>query len=293
MTVKNWRSTRMESVQYITPDGVVFDLHDPPARSITSMTGWGHPPIESEVTRGPYQDGNTLMAVRILPRRIDMVIRHKGCDRSSFWSIRSQLIDALRVNRTDMNTPSLGTLRWTRNDGSVRAVNCLIDSDMPLARIDGSFSIQESLNFIAHNPNVYDPSSHVETLTGFNIATPKTATIIYSGTSISYPVIEITGPCDDITIENTTTGKLLYLNYTVAAAEVVTFDLAYDHKLIYNDSGDNLLGYLDISSSTLFEFGLQPDPIAASGSNPLEVDLPGADVNTKAVVTYYDWYIGI
>ena len=293
MTVKNWRASRTENIQYITPDGKKIELHDPPTRSVVSMTGWGHPSIEVGTSRGPYQDGDSINVMRLAPRRIDLVIRLIGYSRSDFWKNRQTLLEALRVNRSNMNLPQEGTLVWIRADGTKRAVACLLDSSMPLSPIAGSFSVQEAITFIAHNPYIFEPVDNEVTITGFHVTNPKSTTISYQGTAGSFPVIEITGPCDSITVKNTSTNKSIILEYAVSAGETVTIELTYDRKSIYNSSGDNLLGYLDISSSALFEFSIQPNPITTNGSNTLEFDLPGAAGDTEVKITYRNWYIGI
>lgn len=293
MVVRNWRVPHRESIQYITPDGRIYNLHDPPQRAVLSMEGWGHPQVMLISGRGPYQDGESLLGVRLDAREIRMTVFHRATTRETFWTQRAALLDSLRTTRTDPNLPVTGRLRWTREDGSVYEVYCILGSAIPFSQSPDGFGIRETVTFVASDPAIYDPNTYIHTLTGFNAVNPQTENISYPGTMISFPTITITGPCDSIDITNTATSHTISISYGVSAGETVTIELTPDSKSIYNDSNTSLFGYLDVSSSRLYEFGLYPHPLATNGENPILVDLPGAAAATTATISYRRRYIGI
>ena len=317
MTVRNARPPLVELIQYITPDDITVNLHDPMAgRSVLSYEGDGLPPLTYDTTRGPFQHGFTVLGAKEPAREIDMAIRWSACNRDEYWTMRSEFINYLRPNRTDMNNPEPGTLRRVLSNGDLRDLDVFLTSGPTWvypAQWD-HFSFQEPLTFIAYDPILYDPTANICTLSDFeytgdpdivfpfefpfvfvedNPTVTKTCNISYEGNWESFPVFEIEGPWTYLSIEHVETSKLIEISgYVSPAAEITTIDLTYGVKTILTDSNESLIGYLT-TDSTLGTFVIQQDPLVTGGTNTINVEIGGGSAATEVVITYYDRYIGI
>jgi hypothetical protein len=210
------------------------------------------------------------------------------------WGNRDTLTDILRINRPSdpdtyapFNNPEPGQLKFFYlQDGQlvVRAIDVYLNGGVTYRDSDDIYAIQEDLTFTAYNPLFYDPTPvEVELEVGNN-------TITYEGNWEEYPTIVVDGTVQNFAIQNTDTLYYMDLQYTSGAAEIITFDLSYGIKDIYNDSGDSLLSYLTLSSN-LINFNLQPHPVVTDGENVLQVTLDaGAPTIT---MTYYNRYLSL
>lgn len=294
--------------QYITPDGVKYDLHAPNVRAMLSAEGTGLPPIEYVTQRGPRQHGESLVSYFLRPRTLQLLIRGQNCSRDAYWISRAGLLDAIRPNRGGVAL-SIGQLRHVRYDGTTRDIDCLIQegprfNPRDLGRWD-EFSWQEILRFIAFNPIAYDPTLRSLTyavLSGeltFPITFPISFTtnsvqqnITYLGTWLEYPTFVISGPITNPSITNITTGELLrFENTTLVAGETITIDLSYGVKSVIKNDGTNMIGFLSLDSD-LGDFHIAPHPETLGGVNQLLITSSGGGGATGIVMTYRHRFIG-
>jgi hypothetical protein len=242
---------RIEFDELITPDGLIYNLHDGKTRFLmSSISGQGLPPIEYITQSGPFQNGETVKGYRLRPRVIQMIHRRTGDDRFDYWDLRTDLLNTLRPNRTSGFTHSV--LRKYLPDGSIRDLDVRIDAGPEFGAGNpdqwDEFSFTEGLRFIASDPTFYDPTSVVNTTTtiteteslnyptdypviygpGTNLFT--SFSITYDGTWDAFPILTITGPVSSPRFENTTTGEVIELDYNIPAGRIVTVDLRYGQK---------------------------------------------------------------
>jgi len=122
-------------------------------------------------------------------------------------------------------------------------------------------------------------------------AISETVYIVNGGNWISYPIITITGPLTNPTIENLTTDEELRLDYTLGATEVVTIDTTPGRKTVMNNADENLLGYF---SGDIATFHLDPSPFASNGINAIFFS---GDFGVGGVsnfrISWHDRYLGI
>jgi hypothetical protein len=319
MTVPNFRPSQSEKLQYITPDGVVYNLHNPPDRSVLLYEGDGFPPVNFGTTRGPYQHGYSVTEGRVDARTINMTIRQNGCDRDAYWALRRTIDGILRYNRTNLNNPQPGILRRVTSDGLIRDLDCYV-SKGPLYSRNGDgwdeFSFQESLKFTAYNPIFYDPTVFSASVVDFtptpafvqNLICPfsfpflfgidytvitKTFSLAYNGNWEEYPTIIVTGPATDFKIQHNELGTLISLNgFTIPAGVVVTFDLTYAHKTVLDGAGVSWQGALT-DDSNLVAFRLEADPIVLGGINTFSVSMTLGSVASQVEIRYKNRYIGL
>jgi hypothetical protein len=320
MTVRNFTPQSNEKIQYISPDGVVFDLQDPPDRHVLLYEGDGMADMDYGTTSGPYQHGDTVTEVRLVPRTIDVVIRQNGCDRDAYWEIRTLVDNMLRPNRTDMNAPIPGVLRRVTNDGTVRDLDVFVSKGPTYTWSHGGwdeFSISESLRFTAHNPVLYDPVELYATLVNLFVFPPthidlvfpmqfpfffggpqgsiveQSIAITYLGNWESYPTIRVQGPATDFKIVHQQLGDMIsFAGYTIAEDEFITIDLNYARKTVMSSLGGSWLGKVS-DDSTLTAFRIEADPVVPGGLNTFDVSLTQGNISTQVIMFYKNRFEGL
>lgn len=308
--VHNWQPQVAQEIQFIKSDGTIYQLHSPPTRAVRSMTGWGKPPEQWHEMSGPFQHGSTYVSYRLQPRTVALELLHQYCSRSELYAGRSTLLDQMGIMNASPNAPVPGVLRWRYIQNDLYVVR---DLDVYTARglgfqpLDGwrSWAVQEGMEFIAPNPVIYEPVDRTLTINSFTSglvlpvvfpfvlgAMVGTGSITYTGTWESYPIITITGPAVGVYVENSTTGRIIRLDYTVSAGETVTITLEYNRKTCVNQLGTNLLQYIS-DDSDMGDFAIQHDNIVTGGINNFTVYTIGATASTSIVLTYKNRYYGI
>jgi hypothetical protein len=320
--IKSWISSNYEKVVYISPDGVSFNMHDPTKKAILYMTGWGLPAANIADTKGPFQHGSDPLTIRLPNREITMTFRYNGCSRDEFWGNRSNLINALRLNRTNLNNPSPGHLRWYRSDGTIRQADVFVSRgpDFEQSRRGwDEHSTQDDIKFIALNPILYDPNQRTAVFTdlgctlletlqfpfsfdnseiifgGSTCNAVNTITVNYLGNWQEYPYITIIGPADNFIMTHIQTGlKIDLTGYSLEAGHQILVDLRYGRKIITLDTADgtSLLGNVSDDSS-LGNFAIEPDPVVTNGTNNFSVSIDNGTAETQVVFQYYNRYVAI
>ncbi|NIQ88929.1 MAG: hypothetical protein GWN93_07515 [Deltaproteobacteria bacterium] len=373
------------------------DLFGYSRRVLRETQGFGLSPLHFIVQRGPYQDGDTALDMRLDPRVIRLVIADTLYRRDDYWDRRNDVLDLLRPNRSFDGTVrplvyqkwlpagkiergnDLVTTAWSTtvtsatgrfverglsagdtfdiitgsdqgratvasvtNDYTVeltqtlghsatgihyryrrgwarRNLYCLLQTgptfdEGPGAAPTAPSGYREALRFVANDPCWYSDVelSHTwdtsQTAIGalvfdgtagawfgaagqwlFNISYVGQANdIYYWGTVRARPTITITGPANNPSIENITTGTSIRMEYEIAEGEIVTIDTLA--LTVTNNSGTNLLPY---TIGDLATFGLEPAPQAPNRINDVRVDFAGATSSSAAVMTWRNRYIGI
>jgi hypothetical protein len=65
-----------------------------------STSGFGLAPLHFITSRGPFQDGETALDMRLDTRTIQIIIGEPVCTNTEYWDKRSELLDLLRPNRS-------------------------------------------------------------------------------------------------------------------------------------------------------------------------------------------------
>lgn len=126
------------------------------------------------------------------------------------------------------------------------------------------------------------------TTSGSAVASSQPSTLTNPGTARSYPTMTIKGPSSGTTrifqITNRTTGKTIYMNYTIAAGETAILRFDPDNLSFTSDFQGNLLRTILPGSDTA-DFFLAP------GSNTLSFYAAGATVT--AIVAWRPRYASL
>lgn len=310
MAVPNWRLHPEMRVILTTPDGENIDLHVPPHKQVRNIMGMGLSDRDIASTRGPFQQGATVLSQTVNTRDISLMLLHEGCNRNGWWSNRGTYIDYLRENRAALYAPEphVLTFIWLQ-DGSIvkRSLDLFLTGggELPINAGDNweQTLVNEELTFTAYDPFPYDPALQTASITSFteSLTLPMTfpfmlggyygtTTITYTGTWEAYPTIKVYGPASYFSIVNETIDKRIDYEGEVAADDVITFDLRFDYKTVRNNCGDDVDGFI---SGDLGSFLLQCNPLATGGTNVIKVYMETHDpVATQVDFEYYTRYRG-
>lgn len=305
---------QIEFDQYRSPDGEIYRFSNAQDQFLISgINGMGMPGLNYRTQRGPFQHGSTPLGVILEPRLIQLLHRGQGSCRSGYWDKRSELLDAIRPNRQVVGEFNPGTLRKILPDRSKRDI-CVFINDGPSFRgsVQGrwdEWAYQESLQFIAHDPTIFDPDMNQQNFTITNSsgdilfafdfpftflsdATTENNTVTYSGTWLSYPTFILIGPLTNPIIRNLTTGEKIELNTIIASGSTVTINLQYGNKTVENGVGTNLIGTVT-TDSDLATFHLAPNPEAPLGVNSFGVVAEDFTSDSQIKIQFFTRYIGI
>lgn len=303
----------IEFTSYVAPNGTEYSFDDD-ERALLTEEGLGMPPISYITQQGPQQHGETIIAYRLLPRTIQLLVRQNSCSRTDYWTKRSLLIDNIKPNNIPIGSVSKGRLRKRFADGKIRDINVVIEQGPVFAPRDLSswdeWGFTETLRFIAHDPTFYDPIEKSFSFLSLNDPTSflifpfsfdiifgsytygSTGILEYKGTWGTFPKIVITGPMENLLILNLSTSEVIELNYNVSAGQIVTINLAFGEKTVTDEAGTNLAGAISLQSN-LDTFHFAPSPEVTDGKNSLYVYAAGSTDDSNVVFYYNERFIGI
>lgn len=297
----------IERYEWIGPDGAKYNLHSMGNVSLLHEQGAGMPPIEYVTQRGPFQDGETVTDVFLRPRLVQLLLRVNTRSRAQYWNARDTLVRMLSPQRA--SPIGIGHLRYYLPNGTVRQLDAVIQTGPKFEPRAGDtwdeWSLQEVLQFTAHNPLWYDPTARTLIVQGgqgqltFPFIFPfsfsgldSTLNVLYAGSWKAFPTIVINGPITGPTITNESTGELILLNYALSAGQQITINLQPNNKSVTLSDGTNLIRYVD-GTSSLTTFHLEPSPGVTGGNNVLHLTGSGATTATYFQVTWNDQFLGI
>lgn len=288
-------------------NGETFELSDRNPFDVISVTGVGIAPTRRLTQRGPLQHGETDIGFRLDPRNVSLVLAIVGVDRAAADTARGTLAYIFGARQSE---PVL--LRCTRDDGSVRQLDCRAVGivDTPITDEERIWNFQRvGVQLMASDPNWYDPQTNLPSVlrnTGAwtvplevpldidattEIDTPEV--IYYNGTFDEYPILYLYGAMQDPVIENETTGDVLDLTgATIADGDWYEIDLRYGYKTVVDNDGVNKIAELT-ATSDLATFRLASILETSDGVNIVHFTASGAGVNTRFVVQYRNRFVSL
>lgn len=266
-----------ETIEYVAADGATATLYRRQGASGRFM-----PPIVVKDRAVPGDHGTRFQHCRFDAAHPVIPVLLEGLDDTEF---RSAVRDLAAVLNPDKG---IGKLRATF-DGGTREQSALFVDGLDFAEDYTTFAIP-SLLFRAFDPFWYDTTTVTSPFTTgttasffpifpWRLASSEVfadATVVNDGDVDAWPVWTITGPGSGLVLRNLTTGKVLSLNRTLLAGEIVTIDTTPGVKTVTLNDGTNLFGLLT-------DRQLWP---LARGTNSIRVELSGATGATSVVLTY-------
>lgn len=288
-------------------NGETFELSDRNPFDVISVTGVGIAPTRRLTQRGPLQHGETDIGFRLDPRNVSLVLAIVGVDRAAADTARGTLAYIFGARQSE---PVL--LRCTRDDGSVRQLDCRAVGivDTPITDEERIWNFQRvGVQLMASDPNWYDPQTNLPSVLrnsgawfvplevpleiGATTEIDTSEGIEYIGTFDEYPILYLYGAMQDPVIENETTGDVLDLTgATIADGDWYEIDLRYGYKTVVDNDGVNKIAELT-ATSDLATFRLASILETSDGVNIVHFTASGAGANTRFVVQYRNRFVSL
>lgn len=291
-----------------TVGGVTYNLTGPDAATGLDMhyigaLNLGGSPMHAITTRGALQQGLTRLDYRLDPRVITLAWVVYG---NSLGEMTSQF-DALNTIFNGSNKKAV--LTFTRDDGSIRAIDCFYHGGLDNDIDPKLYQVRVPVQLLCPDPTFYDPSLIADNLfsgvqgtaTSYPYVIPVTygsafngaTQVVYTGTAVSYPIIEVTGPINaGLSITNEATGDNITTSAAIPAGSTWRFDLRYGQKTVKNQSGVNQLPNIT-SGSDIATFALVPAPTVYGGVNNIILSGTGATSATAVNMYFFTRYQGM
>jgi hypothetical protein len=285
-----------DTFTWIDPANTSVALND----GVNTNVGWGvSGDVLPQYTRNdvqlPAQPGSQLMLLQVSDRTLTLPFWIKASTKAALLTLMRQMVFYLDAQRGD------GILRVTRTDLTARQLTCRYVSglnDSSNASEPNLLWIKTALTFKANDPFWYATTPQTVTYASGTVpsffpffplqlagGTVFTNTVVNNpGDTAAWPVWTITGPGTYLTLANLTTGKTLYLNYTLAAGTTVIIDTRPGAKTLLTGTG------VSVFSSAVWTLPTSLWPLA-QGSNTLQITFNGATAASRVALSFYPRYL--
>lgn len=218
-------------VEVLTEEGENTRIFGDVIRFI-SLDGVGYPLVSRMLSYPPFNNGPIDRGWRVDPRRMTLTVLIDGIDMAHAARIRD------RITRTFAPAAGSITLKITRDDLSVRCIDCYSNGeiDFPQSETVGPSQVV-IIPLIAPDPSFYDPEQQSLSVT-FS-SSPSDIDVPVSGiTWPIYPIIDIAGETDALfSFTNLASGSGVGFG-AVPAGETWRFDLSNYTITQLSDSSD-------------------------------------------------------
>lgn len=299
----------LNKFKYTSPDGISYWFDG----RIVEHAGIGMEPLKFIEDFGPQQDGSTVRDWRINPRTIDINIFLEG---DSCCETRGEqlanIINVIRPNRGS-NRSRNGWLSFLNDSQILVEIPVFymqgLTGDFNYNGDVGRWQVADAVRFYCPDPIWRESNKEVITVEfadgvclGECLGDDFCLTsgiisifnINYSGTWDGDQIdIFLRGPMSNIIIQNTTTNKSIYLNYTIPSGDAVTISIRPEYVTVVDNNGVNLIGSIG-SLSDLVDFVLKPSgEITANGTNNIITTFTGSSANTISQIGYWTRHISV
>ena len=285
--------------------GTEYPLDDGSLCYLNSIDGIGAAQVRRFAHQGALQHGSTDKGFLLNPRTIRIGLAVVAASLEEFYERREELITLFSPSESLV-------LRITRDDGAIRDIDFVFDSDLSMPITADAWTNQTSVVVLkAGNPAFYDPAGEATSfvlgggsdLGEVPMAVPmkvgaseidSSVEIQYSGNWHEFPVIRIVGQITDPVITNNTTGEVLdFTGYNIGTSDEIVIDLRYGRKTVVKNGTTNVIDKLT-SSSDLATFHLEARRSGETyRSNSIAVTGSGVNPATRIEISYYNRYRGV
>lgn len=253
--------------------------------------------VTYEITASRYAgiDGSTVNAVRADPNEPTLGVLVQANNETDFAARARGLVRAMRPKAGP------GTLTVTRN-GVARSLACYCAGGL-----EGDESVDVTLpgrwwkmllRFYAPDPWWYGAEQSFAVGLGAPVSffpippvTLSSSTVqgeftldLSDADDVAFPLWTVTGPGTQLTLTNSTTGRVIEVSADLSAGQTMTIDTRQGHQSVRRDDGTNLMGSLG-SDPALWPL--------VDGENVISAQLLGATAESRIEAMYRVRYAGI
>lgn len=281
----------LKNFEVITEDGNTHNLFSGNIH-FKFLDGTGLAPVKRIIQKSPLQQG--------------------GIDRGYRFDVRNMLLSLVIDAESDTSRDLLAsifaptdyplTLKLTRDDNTVRYIDCYVDGlvDFPMSNRIGTLQIVE-IPLVAPNPSFYNITQQSQTMAltdTTNVLTLTLGDITYE----DYYILDLSGPIASTALILQQPGAdYLRLSSAIPSGETFRFDFRPNYKTVVRTSDDaNRLSYLTPAYITAFQsMKILPPKISKtinssySTTNTLSIICTGTSGLSSATVYWYKRYISL
>ena len=285
---------------WYAPDGTptVFSATATDYVLLKRYEGFSFTPATHRTTRSPYQNGATIQNTDGDPREISFEIMVKADTLSAMETLIENLSDQFNPLGDE------GILVYEKANGDTRRIYC--KSNMPSIdmNVRNATSQKVLIKLIAYDPFWYSSSSNIAYVAppGTEMfpfpsvtswpwefgAIPASPTVINAGTMDAACNFVFTGPIENPSLNNITTGKIFSITKDMAAGDTFTVNTDIgEQSAYYTPSGGatvNGMQYVDVTASF---WQLVP------GNNVITLTSDSATSPAGCSVEWSDRYVGV
>jgi hypothetical protein len=262
---------------------------------IESLTGIGEVDADLQSQVSPFQDGDSLLDVRVQPRFIVLEGKILKTDSSEIKSYRERI---LRVCN-----PKLGLGKITIElDGDIKEIYAAMDGGVAFPERGRDTWQKYLVNWKCPDPYWRDPkkiSTPLSAVKGsfrfpfsfpVSFGTDNGYTTLVNDGHVETPItIDIQGPVVNPKITNRTTGKVFRINHSLSSNEVLHIDMNPKAKRVEltrdGISIKNVMGWVDYAVSDFWQLDI--------GNNTIEYVADAGNSDAIVVVAWHNLYAGI
>jgi hypothetical protein len=273
---------------------------------LVGTVGFGLSPAHHLTQRGPFQQGDSYIGLRLDPRIITLPLVVVATSPEDSFSKRAKLASLFRMS-DDVVTVRMS---WTDSTGTYdRSIQGRVLGQLSFDTDAKYETIRTTVQIRCNDPTWYDSTQSTAILTSTLFGTPtlypkpypvlygsavvdKSTTINYAGTWDSYPIIQVTGPATNLVITDTLNHAINFYD-PIPAGELWTINLSYGIYTVYDQSGNNRFSAL-ASITNLVDWRVYAESdLVPNGVNVISVSATGTDANSNVTMYYTARYIGV
>jgi len=272
---------------------ILIDGHVKPLL-LSRLEGTGGSPVEVQMQKAPYQDGETYIDSLLGPRYLSI--------EGLIWATKQGAVLDRRQRLARVFNPSLGLGTFRLELGhTAYEIDAAVDS--PVAFPDRTSKPIQSfaVSLVCPDPAWREPTDETWTLASFvggfsfpfsfplSFGTVGQELDIENKGDMESPVlIRMTGPLTNPVLENVTTGQRITITREIQGGETLEINTAFGQKsvTIVSASGSRSNGFHYVSPSSEF-WGLIP------GLNTVSYAATEESANSSVTLSFYHRYSGV
>jgi Phage tail protein len=288
----------LQGLSVIAESGEEFDIFRG-SINLLHLDGVGLPPIERRLVRSPLMHGAKDKGFRLLPRSMTLTVSLRADSLGQSDGLRDHLAYIFAP------TNSLLTLKATRDDFTVRYIDCFVrdEIDFPQSQRIGTGQTVV-IPLTAPDPVWYDTTVQTVTQVLTNGGANNFQCVVTGMSWDDWPVINITGPLNTgLSIVHTPANETISLDDAIPGGETISIDLRPAYKTVRRVSDNaNKFSYINPNSLPAFsQFRIMSpknmkvaDPVWTNNYNNIAFSgVAGATGATSATISWYKRYISL